>query len=76
MAPATIAAILYVMTLVGVCIWVFQDAERRGKSGWLAGLMVFFLGFPGGLLAWLLFRPELPDQTQSPSKETKPWPQS
>ncbi|MGC9530606.1 MAG: hypothetical protein ACP5G2_08420 [Candidatus Bipolaricaulaceae bacterium] len=55
---STVIVFLYVVAMVVSAGWAFQDAERRGKSGWLAGLMVFFLGFPGGLLAWLLFRPD------------------
>jgi hypothetical protein len=53
----SVLIVFYVLLLIGAAVWTFLDAERRGKSGWLAGLMVFFLGFPGGLLAWLLFRP-------------------
>jgi len=39
------------------CIWAGSDAERRGKSGFLIGLLVFFT-WPLGLLIWLLARPE------------------
>lgn len=53
----TIVWVLYVAVALGTAVWAFHDAEQRGKSGWLAGLMVF-LGFPAGLLVWLLFRPE------------------
>jgi len=40
-------------------IWVYGDAEKRGKSGWLVVLMVFFANWPVSLLIWLVFRPEM-----------------
>lgn len=56
--------------LVFACctLWLFiasiklcaEDARRRGKSPLLVVLVVF-LFFPIGYLAWLIFRPEPPD---------------
>jgi len=40
-------------------IWVYGDAEKRSKSGWLVVLMVFFANWPVSLLIWLVFRPEM-----------------
>jgi multisubunit Na+/H+ antiporter MnhB subunit len=40
--------------------WAFQDARRRRKSGVLVALLVAFLSWPIGLVAWLVFRPSLP----------------
>ena len=37
--------------------WAYGDAEKRGKSGCLVALLVAFLSWPIGLLAWLVFRP-------------------
>ena len=37
--------------------WLYRDAENRGKSGFLAILLVLFLSWPG-LIIWLLFRPD------------------
>lgn len=39
------------------CVWACGDADRRGKSGVLIGLLVFFT-WPLGLLIWLVARPE------------------
>jgi len=44
-------------------IWAYMDAEARGKPGWALALLVaasplfFFIGWPLGLLAWVVFRP-------------------
>jgi hypothetical protein len=45
--------------LIWSLIWAYKDAEKRGKSGWLVVLMIFFLNWPTSLLVWLVFRPEL-----------------
>jgi hypothetical protein len=41
----------------GSLAWLFADAENRGKSGCLVVLVVMFLFWPIGLVAWLVFRP-------------------
>lgn len=50
------AAVLFGLQIYS-CIWAGSDAERRGKSGILIGLLVFFT-WPLGLLIWLVARPE------------------
>jgi hypothetical protein len=45
--------------LVWSIIWVYGDAEKRGKSGCLVALLVFLLEWPISLLVWLVFRPDL-----------------
>ena len=45
--------------LIWSLIWVYGDAERRGKPGWLVVLLVLFLNWPISLLVWLVFRPEV-----------------
>jgi len=47
---------LYILSL----IWIFRDAERRGKNPWLVVLLAALLSWPTSLLFWLVFRPELP----------------
>jgi Na+-driven multidrug efflux pump len=44
--------IIYVVSLV----WVYRDAERRGKSGIVVALLVALISWPIGLLVWLLVR--------------------
>ena len=53
---------LLLFPFVGVFFvpWSIHDARLRGKSPLLLSLAVVFF-FPWGLLAWLLFRPELID---------------
>ena len=42
-------------------LWAYGDAERRGKSGCLVAILVFFLSWPLGLILWFVFRPERRD---------------
>ena len=44
--------------LVWSLIWVYRDAEARGKPGWAVSLLVLILKWPISLLAWIVFRPE------------------
>lgn len=60
-----VIALILLVIQIGVLIWVYTDAERRGKSGCLVMLLVFFLAFPAGLIAWLIFRPPIPKRTMS-----------
>ena len=39
-------------------VWAYNDAEGRGKSGCLVAILVAFLSWPIGLVAWLIFRPD------------------
>lgn len=52
--------ILYIVILIVwifVVVWVYKDAEKRGKSGILWAIIVFFLGIIG-LIIWLVVRPK------------------
>ena len=40
-------------------VWVYGDAEKRGKSGCLVALLVFLLEWPVSLLVWPVFRPDI-----------------
>lgn len=50
--------------LIWSLIWVYRDAENRGKPGWVVLLMVLFLNWPFSLLIWLVFRPELKQESK------------
>jgi len=55
----TIAAILLGVLLIvffaGSLVWVYRDAETRGKTGCLWVLLLWFT-WPFGLVAYLLLR--------------------
>ena len=51
---ALVVLVLYIWSI----IWAYNDAERRGKPGWLVAILVALLSWPLGLLLWLLFRPK------------------
>ena len=50
--------------LAGSLIWVYRDAEKRGKSGCLVALLVFLLEWPISLLVWVVFRPNLKENNK------------
>ncbi len=54
---AAFGLISFALYLISI-FWAYGDAESRGKSGCLVALMVAFLSWPIGLIAWLALRPE------------------
>ena len=56
-----VPAVLLVVAVVGLyvwsIVWAYGDAKARGKSPVLVALLVALLSWPGGWLAWLVFRP-------------------
>lgn len=50
--------LIYTALWVAALLWVYRDAERRGRVGCFVTLMVMFF-FPLGLLLWLILRPPL-----------------
>ncbi len=38
-------------------VWVYRDAEKRGKPPWLVTLLVLLLSWPLSLALWVLLRP-------------------
>ena len=57
---AVVLAAVFVIRLVWLyvwsIIWAYGDAVARGKSGLRVALCVALLSWPGGWLAWLVFR--------------------
>ena len=43
-------AILMMAVLIGSLVWAYQDAEKRGKSGWLVVFLVLLCNWPFSLL--------------------------
>ena len=37
-------------------VWVYRDANRRGKSGILVALLVALISWPISLIVWLIVR--------------------
>lgn len=50
-------------------LWAFADAEARGLSGWLVGLLVAFVGWPISALVWLGIRDKWPVLDADPFDE-------
>lgn len=51
--------------LVANVIWGFRDARRRGRSGILVAMLVLW-SFPLGALLWVLFRPDIVEESELP----------
>lgn len=47
------------LTVLASAMWAYGDAKRRGKPAALVALLVVFGAWPMGLIAWLIFRPEV-----------------
>jgi hypothetical protein len=62
--------VLVAVAYIGSIGWAFQDAEARGKSGWLVALIVAVLSWPIGLILWLVFRPAVKQPRQESSLRT------
>ena len=56
--PGLLIGALLLLIPILTTVWAYGDAERRGKSGCLVALLVFFLSWPLGLILWLVFRPD------------------
>lgn len=56
--PVFVAAAIFLGLLYMVSQWCIADAIRRGKSPlWVSIAAILF--FPWGLIAWLIFRPDI-----------------
>ncbi|MFV1966057.1 MAG: hypothetical protein ACC628_11575, partial [Pirellulaceae bacterium] len=53
-------SVVMVFLLVWSLVWVYRDANLRGKPGWLVALLCFLFNWPISLVLWLVFRPDLP----------------
>jgi hypothetical protein len=47
--------LVFMILWIGSLIWVYQDAEKRGKTGCVWLLLLFFT-WPIGLIAYLVVR--------------------
>jgi len=52
-----IGSIVWLIIFILIAIWVYKDAEKRGKSGVLWLIIVILLGLIG-LIIWLIVRPK------------------
>ena len=59
--------VLFLILYVWSIVWAYSDAEDRGQSGCIIALLLFLGSWPLGLIAWLIFRPEV-----CPKKKLKP----
>jgi hypothetical protein len=60
-APLLIVVSVLVVGLAAYIVsigWAYRDAERRGKEGLLAALLVAIAAWPVGLIVWVFMRPE------------------
>jgi len=59
---AQIAAFVYlgiaILIFLGSIIWVYYDANARGKSGCCIAAMVLVFAWPLSIIVWIASRPE------------------
>ncbi len=65
-----ICVIIWFVIFILIALWVYKDAEKRGKSGVL-WLLVVLVGGIIGIIIWLIVRPPLTYQ-QPPSPPSQP----
>lgn len=53
---AAIVVLILLAIYIASLVWVYRDANRRGKSGILVALLVALISWPIGLLVWVLVR--------------------
>ena len=58
MAACAIWVIVWFIIWLLIAIWVYKDAEKRGKSGALWLIIVILLGLIG-IIIWLIIRPPI-----------------
>lgn len=49
-------AVLFLSSLV----WIYRDAELRGKPGMLVAILAALIAWPVSLLVWIALRPHVP----------------
>jgi hypothetical protein len=53
---ALIFGLIFFAIYIASLVWVYRDANRRGKSGIVVALLVALISWPIGLLVWFLIR--------------------
>ena len=53
---ALIIGLVFFIIYIASLVWVYRDAERRGKSGILVALLIAVISWPIGLIVWLIVR--------------------
>jgi len=66
-----ICVIIWFVIAILIALWVYKDAEKRGKSGVL-WLLVVLVGGIIGIIIWLIVRPPLTYQQQPPPPSQPP----
>ncbi len=67
LAMCAIFAIIWLVIFILIGIWVYKDAEKRGKSGVLWLILVILLGIIG-IIIWLVIRPPIGGEKTEPSR--------
>ena len=55
MVLGSLCSVVFLILYTGSLVWLYRDAQARGKTGCLWALIVFFT-WPFGLIAYLLLR--------------------
>lgn len=58
LAIAGFMALAMLALMIWSLVWVYSDAERRGRSGCVIALLVFLVGWPLSIVLWVVARPD------------------
>ena len=58
--PSLIALIF---VFVASLVWLYKDAVKRNKNGFIALLFILLAGWPGAFIVWFWLRPPLKPNT-------------
>ena len=47
----------FIIFSVASMVWIYKDARKRGKSGFVALLFIFLTGWPASFIWWFWLRP-------------------
>lgn len=51
-----IICLVFLAIYIASIVWVYRDANRRGKNGLLVALLVALISWPISLVVWLIVR--------------------
>ena len=69
LAVCLLFVLIWFIVFIAIAIWVYKDAERRGKSGALWLIIVILLGLIG-IIIWLIVRPPIGGEPRQPTHGT------
>ncbi len=64
--------LIFLLIAILISIWIYKDAEKRGKEGILWVIILILTGGIPGLVLWLLVRPDM-EEVKKKELDRKEW---